>query len=409
MNEIQKRESELLEEIAGICRENDLRFTLFEKTAYQAYITHEFDRESYIIDIAMPAADAARLVDIVERDQSGSREIESWLNNPDMPGMYLRYVDKTTTLLDTSHEPRYRCLGMFVQIRILRNVKLNSRLAGYEHDLEALGVEKKTKKVVKELLKIVPRMKFIGKKKAAAEVYRAVMRDGGLHDFVYKVPRGRERTFEGDIFENMTEMEFAGHDYPLPADTEGFFRSRFGENWEKTLQKRKEKQDKFEVVSDTTLPYRDYLEYAEENNVDLKHLIKYRMRYRIWRGLKIRPLDLEVKNHWLVVKRTSDRISYWEQYYPQKDKILQLQKEQKWDELAELMEPYLQRAEYWRKKKLGFCFDVQIAEAVFEMLKAQGREDYAGELRDLIPPEHLKQNMDEYLRSEGVDISYVNE
>ena len=408
MNPVQERAILLLKELDEICENSGLKYCLAEKTLYQAMKTQKFDADSYIVDVLMPASDAARLVKAVDFGKYKDREIESWENNPDMPGLYLRYVDSSTTFIDTSHEPRYKKLGVFIQIRVMRSVNPDRAGRYEERILEDMNVEKRFTVSESKPLKMKWAVKLLGKGRTARQIYKkqiaaAPENPGSLY---YKAPRGKRQAFPADFFDKLDRGVFEGIEVSVPADPAAYFTKRHGKNWDSKLKKYREKQVKYETIFDLDMPYAEFLRRSSEKGVDFDTLIRTRCDCIMWQKDHVEPLEKKISAEMLLIRRTADRIRLWEKYYPMKDDLIHLREEENWDELGKKLAENITCIEKWQGNKMGFCFDNTIFDITCDVLQHRGRDEYVKKIRALVPAEH-KQDLDEFMKEEGIDISYL--
>jgi hypothetical protein len=95
-----------------------------------------------------------------------------------------------------------------------------------------------------------------------------------------------------------------------------------------------------------------------------------------------------IGKYYAIVERTEKRFAMYEKYIPMKDTLVQLQREERYEELKEILEPYFEALEACAKKGLGLCFDKEIFEMAMNILEKEDQAAYAKKLRAMVPESH---------------------
>ena len=133
MTNVQRRVTELLKEIDSVCMEEGIGYSLAGRTAAMCTLSGAFTCDDYQADIIMKPDDYRRFCKAVSGKEN--RAIESLENNPLLDGVYARYVDTSTTLMDMKRGFGLKEQGVCVRIWPLRSKALKSR---YRKALETL-------------------------------------------------------------------------------------------------------------------------------------------------------------------------------------------------------------------------------------------------------------------------------
>ena len=121
-----------MDDIDRICRECNLRYVLFGRTAILAKNAGKFIDNQYDFDIIMPLADAMALKKYTEENLKETRAVESWYDNPSLKQMIFRFVDRQSTLWDDVAGHYYSKPGIAVTIFVTRTQTFSGRVFGAE-------------------------------------------------------------------------------------------------------------------------------------------------------------------------------------------------------------------------------------------------------------------------------------
>ena len=133
MLKVQSRVMELLKEIEEISAAEGIRYSLAGRTAAMQVLFGGFKCSDYTAEIMMMPEDYRKFCKAVAG--RADRKIESLENNPLMDGVYARYTDTSTTLIDIKRAPWAEAKGVFVKIWVLRSAAPKGR---YQKALEML-------------------------------------------------------------------------------------------------------------------------------------------------------------------------------------------------------------------------------------------------------------------------------
>ena len=112
----QEIQLELLQEIDGICSENNLKYIFIGMSALNAYIIHSIKQYDGIVSVAMTQGDIDRFCEIVENQSNNSRYVEGIFNNPNFLELYVNYGNKNTAEIDMLARNKNKHHGINVRI-----------------------------------------------------------------------------------------------------------------------------------------------------------------------------------------------------------------------------------------------------------------------------------------------------
>ena len=332
----QMRQFDLLVELCGLCEKLGIPYSLMNHTLWDAVKRGNYNGSNY---------ETAILLSADGRDALSQAALPSnrRLQKLAMRGCSLKYADARTLLLDY----RYDRFG-------------KNPFAGVE-----ISVAERS-------------------------------REGG-----YSVRRPNGTSFEvtGDLFSSTVDCEFEGHTFKVIADADSFLTSMAGEEWQhkpwpfRTLKVTSQLVFLADCDVDAIM-----VDPQVRKTLSLGSFLK-RFGYRVWDRKVRRPKVKKVDRYKLYLTRTEDRFDLWEQYYPQKDRILAMAKDGEHDEeLRELLEPLVQKTWYYHKKKLGFCIDEELLQLVLPILNERYALEDVNVILERIPAVYREKPIEEILR-----------
>ncbi len=332
---------ELLVELCGVCEQLKIPYTLMNHTLWDAVKRGKYNGANYETAILLSTEGRDRLL---RAELPSHRRLQKFA----MRGCSLKYEDARTLLLDYRYDRfgKNPCAGVEISV---------------------------------------------------AEPSR----EGG-----YSVRRPNGTSFEvvADLFSSAVDCEFEGRTFKVVADVDTFLTGMVGADWQS------------KVWPFRTLKVTSQLVFLPDCDVDaimvdpqvrktltLGSFLK-RWGYRTWDRIVRRPKAKKVDRYKLYLTRTEDRFDLWEQYYPQKERLLAMAKDgAREEELRELLEPLVQKTWYYHKKKLGFCIDEDLLQLVLPILKERYELDDVNVVLERIPAVYREKPIEELLRERGVN------
>ena len=230
--EVTARERILLREIAGICREEGIRFVIGRELATRmaAFGNPGISRKNRIL--YMDAENAERFRIAFEKRHPEGRRLLSWAGGDRVAELCLLYADEDSVFCDLPRLPRQKGIGLAVTIRILRSdrtpksyresARKRERILGIlERDERDLAGEGGPKRIAMALI----RSRYGGakergyRKRLYAECVGQEIREGAgpwyyLARTIGGVPRRRD--FPSEDWERTENLRIGGTDYPVP-------------------------------------------------------------------------------------------------------------------------------------------------------------------------------------------------
>lgn len=398
MTDIQRVLFKLLTEVDEICVQNGIRYYLSESTALAAAQKMGFTDKNEIVhaEIAMRAQELIRFINAFNKLKPKDRTLESWLNNPDYTEFGARYVAEDTLFLDLPNSHTYSHYGFGVRITVIRDFP-SSRIRSKFATIKETGWELTYKPDPDEISRkaslckrsVMPQIKRAGgRDKFAVELFKELCRvytNPHAEKVFIKHFRARRYHFSAECFGEPELASLENYTFPMPKKNE-FLRTLYGSWKNKKLPGRRVTGW---VVADTAIPYREYLEEIEKAGCSLEEYLAVREK-----AMKLRNDGDEkfktIEHYWALLFRTGDRYDLYEKYEPMKEEILRLHDAGLYDELAAKLAPYKKLLDKNFKEGLGLCFDPEIFECMMDVLKKDGKEEYAEQVRALVPPEHFE-------------------
>ena len=399
MTDIQRVLFRLLTEVDRICADNGICYYLAESTALAAAQKKRFinDQEIVHAEIAMRAQDLIKFINAFNKLKPEGRSLESWLNNPDYAEFGARYVDEETLFLDLPYSHTFNHYGFGVRITVIRDFPVShikSKLAtikeiGWEMTFEPAPAEV-SKKAALAKRSVLPRIKKAGgRDKFARELFKELCRvytNPKAEKVFTKHFRSARFHFDAEVFGEPDTVSLENHSFPMPKKSD-YFKKLYGGGWKK--KKLPGRRVTGWVITDTEIPYKEYLAEAAKSGCSLEEFLKVREKANKLRADGDDKFKT-IEHYWDLLFRTGDRFDLYEKLEPLKPEILRLHREGLYDELSAVLAPYRKLIDKNFKVGLGLCFDPDILECMLDVFMNEGREDYAEQVRALIPPEHLE-------------------
>lgn len=390
MTDIQKKLFELLVDLDELCAREGIEYFLSAEAALSAYRTGGFFPSCCQLSVAMTTGDAQKFIKAVEKEGRADRIVDSMCSNKNYPDFSVRYGDPNTMMMKLPYDSETALPNIAVTIQMIRYKASHKR---------------RYHKYTKTFWKVCsrPRISVPGAKYQAAITGCHVVRDvlGGTAfsrrlfnswaDMFKKNKKAKTLSIGGGGFKHSpklaasrSKIEFEGREFYTYGDLEGFLESYYGVYWETYLPKYTKPAT--DLLISAVVGYEKYLERAKKA-LDLKGIRANQEKLNELKG-KIVPYNRKITGYYAVVDRTERRFAMWEMYMPMKDKLMQLYKEEKFEELNELLKPYRSALYACYKKKLGLCFDKDIFDITMKIMEDEGSEEYVKKLRAMVPEKH---------------------
>lgn len=397
VNEKQKSCMNLLKEIDKVCVENKIDYYLLGDMALSLY------RDNAIITngtIGIHGKDAKRFIDALQNSISGGRIIETPVNNPNLPSLNIRYCDLNTLDCNLSNYKSYLGNCLHINIKIITGKekndiksKIKRKLAAFYVTSNATSTSGKSVKykVVREGIRIIRHI--FGWKNTSKLAFSYFLSSYSEKSDFVKIDKKR---YAREVFDKPLEKNLDNLRCSFPTKIEEYLSDTYA-NW----------QEK-NIVDDGPSAYRAMsaqISWDEfRKKMDDYGFRQYYVELKKYRreNLKFGIYNRKVNGYYALLERTNDRFLLYTQYKDKKDEIISLHQQKNFEELREILDPFVQALEKNYKKKLGLCFDKDIFNITMDLYAHDGQKAKADKLRKLVPAEHwepirLKNYKGEYI------------
>lgn len=382
---------EMMCRLKGLCEENGLPFLLYGDTAIQAYKEHTLsDYATACIDIR----DVEKFIRLIEGSEDTGLKVESMLNNGRYPNFELRVYDPNTVDFSFLQFMKYQNNCLHVTVRIIEHIpgsKLSRKLTylkyGFYKDNNKVKASEidfaKQRKIKKAGIKYLQmKQKVSGDESVSANCFKMLLKKCSGDSSAVMVGNIR---YPAKTFRRTVPVMVEGVEFRIPADPEAFLTRMAGYGWESAeLQTFAETSNRFR---DTTFSWEELKRNLE--GIDFDAYLKAQKEYKLSRN-KVRAYSDKVNEYYNILARTDTRFKLWQQYEPQKEKIMALAQDGDIDGLKDVLSDYLEKLAEFASMDLGLCFDTDIFNAAISVIRHDDRNEYADILEKLVPEEHKK-------------------
>lgn len=236
------KQRELLMEIDGICRENDIKYVLGADLARRIYMTGNIGYVNSNREIFMDADGAAKFMSAFEAIGRKDRSLMSWESGGRVRDFALVYSDTENVYCDFRRLDQWRNMGIYITIRILRSESLSKEQKRramidefFVNLIDIEGIDKRnlqstSKKLVYGASRVLSNSSREGIKRKAFERSLAMekaaaagSKDGNAKKpglYYYTNVRGMKpvkHRFTRSMWDDTCEAEMNGVSYTIPA------------------------------------------------------------------------------------------------------------------------------------------------------------------------------------------------
>lgn len=391
MTDIQQKLLDLLTDLDDVCQREGIEYFLCDETALAAVARGSFFPACCQASVAMTPANARKFIAAVHKDNRPDRITDSMYSNKYYPEFNVRYCDPNTMMMHLPYNANAAmpCIGVNIYM-IRRKPKRFGSFFYYSKQF--------WKVCTKPVFYFArPLYRFAA---AGCHAIKAVL--GGKYFGRWLFNRwgdlfssnknskkfavgGGKFHYPRELLNQRTTVTLEGRNYQTFGDTNGYLTEIYGEDY-MTVTPKFAKASATLLIS-TIVPFDKYLETAAAQGLDFVKIQQNKLAYDSQQQ-RVSKYNKKIDKYYAIVDRTDKRYALYEKYMPMKQELLKLHKEEKFEELNELLKPY--RSDLWScyKKKLGLCFDKEIFEITMDLLCREGSEAYAQKLRDMVPPQH---------------------
>ena len=405
MLKVQAKVLDLLREIDDICKAEGINYSLAGRTAAMYCLSGGFSCGDYLAEIMMTPDDYRRF-----RSAAGSKKdrvIESLENNPRMDGIYARYVDTSTTLLDMKRGTPFIAKGICVNIIILRSTPVRSKYGKMLNivmrtrgmDLGArrryTGRKSRMKTDGLGFARVV-----LGTKGRMRSFFEACTEDdGSSKNYFYYAGKDRinvPRKWTGEY----KRVMFEGIELNALKNIEKLTEKICGDNIRKYLKSGGWPAGEWGVYYDTEHPYAEVIKDAESAGTDFGRLERERADYDEFSAKVYRKKLSKADKEYYYVWRTINRFMLLEELGPKTEEICRKYQDGLIDEVREELRDYTEQIENYTAKGMGFSFDTALFDIACSIMEQDGKGDIAAKARKLLPDE-FREPLSDYLHREG--------
>ena len=406
MLKVQSRVLDLLREIDGICSSEGIHYSLAGRTAAMYCLSAAFTGSDYLAEIMMTPADYMRFRDAAAGKRD--RAIESLENNPRMDGIYARYVDTSTTLLDMKRGANYKAHGVCVNIIILRSSPVKSGFGKVLNTVVRtrgmnLGARRRYASGRSRLKAdgLGAARLLLGTKGRMRSFFETCIEDNGSSKnyFYYdgknkiSVPRAWTKEYN--------RVTFEGVELSAIAKIEELCKRICGDNIRKYLRSGGWPANEWGVYCDIDHPYTEVMKEAESEGTDFRRLAEERADYDEFSAKVYRRKLSKADKEYYYVWRTINRFRLLDELGPRTDEICSMYNEGRIDEVRAELGDYMEQIESYAARGMGFSFDTRLFDIACSIMEKDGKGAIAKKAGKLLP-EEFKEPLADYLRREGL-------
>lgn len=391
MTDIQEKLLALLVDLDAICQREKIPYYLCQETALGAYKSGEFLPSCCQASVAMTTEDALRFIKAASKENRTDRVVDSMYSNKNYPDFTVRYGDTDTLMMTLPFNEASHVPNIAVTIHMIRYKNKNTvRIYRYTRTLWKACV-KPTVSVAGITRRVAVMVGHFGKNLLGGHLFSRNLfklwvsihrRNNNPHASIcagtYKFPV--------ELLGGKNTVTLEGHTFPLFTDPVLYFEKEYGAKWETC--KPEYLVPSSSLLASANVSYQEYIRRSRAQ-VNYKAMQKKKVKLDLIQA-KVSLYNYKINGYYAIVDRTQRRFAMYEKYMPMKEQLVQLHKEERWEELNELLKPY--RSALWAcyKKKLGLCFDKDIFEMTMDILLREGSKTYVRKLRAMVPDEHWK-------------------
>ena len=380
MTAIQGKLFQLLSEFDSICHDLGIRYYVVGHQLLRAMQGKGVS--GYGVDIAMFPEE----FDVFSSNYEGyadNRAIESYRDNPNMPGMFHRYVDTSTLLLDLDFYNSYQLFGVAISIFMIRKDDSAAQML--------LKRESEMSKIIGAALKSTAgkhiRRQSVKSNGIANRMLRnlAERKAGNCKTVLNLLDADPVHCPEG-FWDEVGSCTILGNKYRTVSDPSAYLVYQYGDEWASVDPP--VRKETYMCPRSISLPFRDYLDSIRTADYD-NEFFDLRREYLDVCKNEMASLNAKEKEGWQVLFVTAERMRLRNRYSPMKEKLLMEWERGNHDYTMLLLGDYRKAVDEYMAKGIALCFDADIWEMLIEWHRENGRENVADALVDLVLPQHL--------------------
>lgn len=407
MHKVQSRVVELLKEIEDICTAEGIRYSLAGRTAAMQVQKGGFTCSDYTAEIMMMPGDYAKFCKAASG--RGSRVIESLENNPNVDGIYARYTDTETTLLDMERSPWAKAPGVFVKIWVLRSHPAKTR---FQKVLETLVRSNNilSTRVRKEYSKDSEKKKvtalsaartLLRRQGSMAGYFRKCTADDGKSKNVFYYEDSDRFNVPRKAMDKISKVEFEGITVSAADKLADIVKANYADPV-KVTKEPAYPVNEWGVYYDLKHPYAQVRREAEAKGTDFDRLALEKYDYDEYSRRVFRKTLSAADKQFKYVWRTINRFRLLEEYKGRTEEIRSKFEAGMYDDVRADLADYIEMIEDYTKIKMGFGLEKDLEEIAYKIMEMDGKGDIVAKARKL-QPEEYREDLTDFLKRNGWD------
>lgn len=316
----------------------------------------------------------------IQRELRGKkyRTIESIFNNHNMPCVYFRYVYTRSLAYRPEYHKVRKAMGISINIHIMRKDEPSSEKL-YRAELEmSRGIEsienssitlKLAHRVFPKTVMFAIKMDYMLRKEALVDF------KGNSWIFI---PEAGRFSFPMSFFEEMAVVKVAGREFCTVKDIKDYLKIRYGENYKDVPVV--DMKSHYRVILDQGIKYSRIIPFLKRDKIFSNEFWNRRNRFiHTWINSFVK-MEIKEKEIYSYFYCEEARFRLWKQYYWQRDDLLSLYSQGRFDELWMRFRNY--NVEVMRGIKQGYVpiFDDEL----YELYRKLCSEYLSSELQERI-------------------------
>ncbi len=386
MTDIQNRLFTLLCDLDDICKKEGIPYYLIRETAQAASLQQAFFPNCRQITVGMYPKQAIRFARAVKKQKRADRIVDAMCTNSNYPEFTMRYGDPTTLMFQAYDEKkRIPCMSITIEMicPLPKRLTILPKVFRRGWQVCCTPVKKFHGKAHRAVAAVCHGVKAVGGKLFSGLVFKlwaaCFPHNGGAKKFTIGKS---QQLYSAKLLKNPQMLTFEGRQFPGFSNVAEYLDQAYGQKLAPG------NTSAGSQIMSVHIPYRLYLDTLYKK-MDMEKVYQDKAEYDEIQG-KVVPYNRKIARYYDIVARTERRFALYEQYMPMKEQLLALRREEKFEELNELLFPYRSEIYGFYKKKLGLCFDKEIFDITMELLERENRQDYVRKVRALVPEEHWK-------------------
>lgn len=384
MTEQQEKLVSILVQFHNICEEIGAKYYLIGDQLLFAAQNNSI--HGYEVSVAMFDFDWTCLQNALPK--MDNIEIESVDDSGNMPGCYLRYVDKNSLLLDLDYYGVYSKPGIALNIYIIRSDRIKTRFLSYIENLmsfQAKHPRNVRTKIYNLFVSIVQNTRYTGWLSKMEKTVRAKTSDNRT---ILKEAYGNMCSFPPGFWNKRTMVSFMGYSLYTVAQYKKYLTKRYGNDWRTANPKNA--RETYRCLFSSILPYSVYMETIGKEHMISSSFIETNRRY-INKYEHFKEMAERENEGWnKTMFAAGERFRLWKKYMPLKGQLERLMEEKRYDEAELILKDYINVLQKGMKIGIVICFSSDFLDYVKQIYTINGQNDKVEFIEKNVLPEDLK-------------------